>query len=224
MTGFNSGKSGSGTAKYQLYDVLRRFDPRLGVTNDVVKGLNDLGLANFYGGGQTLGFRGVTAKGLAAGLDPHDFEGDFIRNFTGADPNDHSGAMWQYDWYEPPTTTGNSGLSALTSFFTQPAQTTTTAGGGGGESSWLSTLISSLTNSPSTPSNTTTYTAPPSYAPAPDAPPVNYYSEPGPQMLDLSNPQIGQALRVLAMRQPELYQRGEVTDPLMAQLLQLIGV
>jgi len=107
LSGFDYGKLTDPThnsAKYQIGRTLATFNPTSGFNDSVLAALNALGFGQFSGGGDRLSLSGVTAKGLQAGLDPHNFTGDYIKNWTGADPNDHSGAQWQYDAYVDPET------------------------------------------------------------------------------------------------------------------------
>lgn len=87
------------SAKYQIGRTFGYYNPQQGITDDLLKELNALGLANFSGSGQHLSLSGITDKGRQAGLDPYDFSGDFIQGFAnGTNPN----AKWQYDaWQDP---------------------------------------------------------------------------------------------------------------------------
>lgn len=85
--------------KYQFARIARKYNPQQGVQSGMLDELNKLGYGSFYGSGQHLGYRGITDAGRAAGLDPYDFEGDFIQGYQGGqNPN----AMWQYDAWAPP--------------------------------------------------------------------------------------------------------------------------
>lgn len=97
MGGFDSSKLQSkDDAKYDIGRVLSNFDPTQGITPDVLKALNGLGYGNFSGSGDNLQFSGETDKGRQAGLESNFSGGDEISDYTGNDPNDHSGARWQY--------------------------------------------------------------------------------------------------------------------------------
>jgi hypothetical protein len=141
--------------------IFSQYDPRGGVTDPMLQALNALGYASFYGSRDRLGFRNVTSAGRAAGLDPHDFEGDFIKNYTGVDPNDHSGALWQYDWWEQPSQLGalgaavgtpqgfsfppqQSGLEALLPLLTTIVNKPTPAAAPGLDPATLSAILASV--------------------------------------------------------------------------------
>ncbi|HEX6963003.1 MAG TPA: hypothetical protein VF175_14130 [Lacipirellula sp.] len=119
------------TAKYQLGRVFSQFDPSFGVTPQVLAALNALGLATFSGSGDKLGLSDVTRAGQAAGLNAHDFVGDFIRGFH----SDHP--LWGYDAIErpvgtprpaaapsatPPSATPTLDLNALLQVLSRPSQ------------------------------------------------------------------------------------------------------
>lgn len=98
LSGFDQGKFNDQThqsAKYQMGRIFSQYDPRQGVTDPILQALNGLGFADFYGSGQNLGLRRVTSAGQAAGLDPHDFMGDFVQGFHSNTP------LWQYDAWQP---------------------------------------------------------------------------------------------------------------------------
>lgn len=110
--------------KQQFGRIAQGYNPQQGIQSGMLDELNKLGYANFYGQGQHLGYRGVTDAGRGAGLDPHDFQGDYIKDWQGGqNPN----ATWQYDWWTDPTqqaagqTPDLSGLFAQ--LFQQPQQT-----------------------------------------------------------------------------------------------------
>jgi hypothetical protein len=85
------------SAKYEMGRVFQGFDPTQGINGDVLAKLNALGYGNFYGQGERLGLRGVTDVGRGAGLDPYDFEGDFIKDYGPGGAN-----QWQYDYWKDP--------------------------------------------------------------------------------------------------------------------------
>lgn len=160
-------------AKSQIGRTLGQFNPAQGYTDPVLQALNALGLAQFSGSGDRLSLSNVTSKGTAAGLDPHNFNGDFIENWTGADPNDHSGAKWTYDAYTDPATTAAtdpmaSTASLLSSLFAQPTQSAMP------DMSWIGPLIASLTQQPQAPAPA------PAPAPASTAPLMPAQSQPTP--------------------------------------------
>lgn len=78
------------TAKYQMGRALAGFDPRQGLTPEVLAALNSLGFGNFSGSGQKLNLSGLTDKGKAAGLRGDYNNADFIEGFAGGN------GKWQY--------------------------------------------------------------------------------------------------------------------------------
>lgn len=128
LSGFDFGKLNDPnhkTFKYQFGRIARNYNPQQGIQAAMLDELNKLGFANFYGSGQHLGYKGVTAAGRAAGLDPYDFEGDFIQSWSnGQNPN----ATWQYDAYNPnpmpdvpPPQAQQAGFPGLEQWFQQMA-------------------------------------------------------------------------------------------------------
>jgi len=115
------------TAKYQFLRTAQGFDPTKGITPEFLAKLNALGLANFTGSGQKLGYTGITDAGRAAGM-TSDFEGDFIQNWgNGANPD----AQWAWNWAdEGGQQTPAAPLPARTPM-TAPGPMTNTAGAGG---------------------------------------------------------------------------------------------
>jgi hypothetical protein len=101
--------------------VLSQFDPRGGVSDPVLRMLNGLGFGTFYGSGDRLGIKGVTAAGQGQGLDAHDFSGDFIQGYNSSTP------YWTYDAYQDPFTTA-----------AEPPPTTPGGGSDGGASGGIS--------------------------------------------------------------------------------------
>jgi hypothetical protein len=98
LEGFDAGKLNSAhdSPKYQIGRALSQFDPRQGVTPDVLAALNKLGIGEFAGSGDKLS--------IAHG-DPR-FEGvsslDVVRGFK--DPTGTGG--WQYGVEGPPQSGG----------------------------------------------------------------------------------------------------------------------
>lgn len=90
-------------AKSAIGRTLAQFNPSQGFSDAVLNALNGLGYGQFSGHGDQLSLSGITQQGVQAGLDPHDFTGDFITNWTGNNPNDHSGARWTYAAWDPQT-------------------------------------------------------------------------------------------------------------------------
>lgn len=85
LTGYDKEKfdANKDDAKYQIGRTLSGFDPRQGITPEVLAALNALGYGNFSGSGQRLSLKGLTDKGRAANLQG-DYEGaDFIQGFSG---------------------------------------------------------------------------------------------------------------------------------------------
>lgn len=81
-------------AKYDFLRIAQRYDPRRGITPEMLAELNQLGYADFSGSGQHLSLSNIRG----GGIDPHDFSGDFIQNWGGGNnPN----AQWAWDWYDP---------------------------------------------------------------------------------------------------------------------------
>jgi hypothetical protein len=135
--------------------IFSQYDPHGGITDPMLQALNALGYANFYGSKDRLGFRNVTAAGQAAGLDPHDFEGDFIQGFNSPNP------LWNYDWWEQPSQLGalgaavgtpqgfsfppqQSGLEALLPLLTTIVNKPTPAAAPGMDPATLSAILGSL--------------------------------------------------------------------------------
>lgn len=82
--------------KYDYGRAVAGFDPSKGFTPEVLNALNALGYANFSGGGKMLNISGVNQRGIAAGMDPRDFSGDFVDAFDA-----HNGATkWGFDWLD----------------------------------------------------------------------------------------------------------------------------
>lgn len=102
--GFDRGKlndPNKHTFKYDYARTVAPFDPRRGFTSEVLNALNALGYADFYSpGGDKLGIRNVTQRGLQAEMDPRDFFGDFIDAFDAQDPN---ATRWGFDAFTAPT-------------------------------------------------------------------------------------------------------------------------
>lgn len=92
MAGYDEGKftGNKQDAKYQMGRTLAGFDPRKGITPEVLVALNGLGYGEFSGSGQHLSLKGLTDKGRQNKLSG-DYDGaDFIKGFSGGD------GKWQY--------------------------------------------------------------------------------------------------------------------------------
>jgi len=86
------------SAKYDFLRIAQRYNPQQGISDAMLKELNGLGYGTFGGQGQHMTISGITDAGVGAGLDPHDFNGDFIQNYGGGqNPN----AQWAWDWFDP---------------------------------------------------------------------------------------------------------------------------
>lgn len=95
LEGFDSGKLGNAehnTPKYQIARALQNFDPKAGVTPEVLAALNALGIGTFEGQGDKVRVSG--------NMDPR-FEGyttiDLVRGFKGPG----GGQAWQYGAENP---------------------------------------------------------------------------------------------------------------------------
>ena len=95
MEGFDSGKLGNAehnTPKYQIARAIQNFDPKAGVTPEVLAALNALGIGTFEGQGDKVRVSG--------NMDPR-FEGyttiDLVRGFRGPG----GGQAWQYGAENP---------------------------------------------------------------------------------------------------------------------------
>lgn len=205
------------TAKYQIGRTLAQYNPSGGFSDAVLNALNALGLGHFSGQGDQLSLSGVTPQGLQAGLDPHDFTGDFIFNWTGADPNDHSGARWTYDAYADPFTAAATNPQAFT-FPTMPTMPP--------PMDWAS-FFAGMGN----------FAQPTQQAPAPTPAPNNVAVPRGtPQMPAFTGGYVqpgygssaaggvGSATQTLASTLPQLMNDPRyANDPLIRQLVSLIG-
>lgn len=97
-------------AKYDFLRTAQGFDPTKGITSELVDRINALGYGTFSGSGQHGSWSNITDAGRAAGLDPHDFSGDFIQNYgEGKNPD----AQWAWDWYDPNPQGGSGGFATL---------------------------------------------------------------------------------------------------------------
>lgn len=76
--GFDRSKLDSGSEKYKLADVFRRFDPKGGITPDLLAALNALNIGDFSGSGDRLSV--ANARNGARWLSG---TGDVIQNYTG---------------------------------------------------------------------------------------------------------------------------------------------
>lgn len=85
LMGYDKGKfdANKDDAKYQMGRVLSQFDPRQGITPDVLAALNGLGYGNFSGTGQNLSLSGLTDKGRQANLQGDYNKADFIGGYSG---------------------------------------------------------------------------------------------------------------------------------------------
>jgi hypothetical protein len=83
MTGYDQGKwdANKQDAKYQIGRTLAQFDPRQGVTPEVLAGLNGLGYGTFSGQGDKLNLTGLTDKGRQNKLSGDYSGADFIQGF-----------------------------------------------------------------------------------------------------------------------------------------------
>ena len=83
LSGYDEGKfnANKNDAKYQMGGVLSGFDPRQGVTPEVLAGLNKLGYGTFSGQGDKLSLSGLTDAGRAANLQGDYKDADFIGGF-----------------------------------------------------------------------------------------------------------------------------------------------
>lgn len=113
LMGYDAGKfndPNKQSAKYQIGRTLSGFDPRQGVTADVLNALNGLGLGTFTGSGDKLSLSGLTDKGKGAGLVGDYQNADFIGGFKGGN------GKWTYadPAYEAanPTPDGGGGMAA----------------------------------------------------------------------------------------------------------------
>lgn len=207
------------TAKYQLGRTFAQFDPHGGVNDAVLGALNKLGFGTYYGSGDQLGIRGVTAAGRAAGLDSHDFSGDFIQGFHSNNP------LWGYDaWQDPYTTAaGSPSVDPFAGLFSgaapAPAQ----------DMSWIADLIKSFAPHPT---DTPVQSDP---GPSPVSPPLVInapgasYSQPSPTFsggyVQPGFGSAGDATSVLSMALPRLLSDpNAMNSPLMRQLLSQLGV
>jgi hypothetical protein len=216
--GYDRGKLGDAshnTAKYLMGRTFAQYDPRQGITGDVLSGLNALGFGKFGGSGQHLSISGITDFGRSAGLDPYDFTGDFIRGWgdgQGANP------LWGYDAWSNPVSAPSGSIDSLLSMFQPQPQ----AGGNGLlGADQLAALLKTLQV------NQTPVSAPPITVSLPDQPPAPVAISPdmAPALVSgMDSPGVSQALRVMAMRYPQLLQRPEM-DPnsLQAEIMRLIG-
>lgn len=83
LTGYDEGKfnANKNDAKYQMGGVLSQFDPRQGLTPDVISALNGLGYGTFSGQGDKLSLAGLTDKGRQANLQGDYKDADFNVGF-----------------------------------------------------------------------------------------------------------------------------------------------
>lgn len=94
------------TGKYQIGRALSAFDPKLGITPEVLTALNALGYGSFSGSGQRLSLKGLTDAGRAAKIEQDFSDQDWIKSFAGGtNPN----AKWQDAWGLPETASPNTG-------------------------------------------------------------------------------------------------------------------
>jgi hypothetical protein len=219
LSGYDTNKLNDPThtsAKYQIGRTFGYYNPQQGITSDLLKELNALGLANFGGSGQHLSLSGITDKGRQAGLDPYDFSGDFIQSWAGGtNPN----AKWQYDAWSNPSAGGSSIDNLLSSFMptAQPQQ----QGNGFISPEQLASLLQTL--------------QPP---PAPSAPPMTFTLPEREQtqspvsrdftpslVSGMGSPEVGKALQVMAMKYPGVLTGQPAHDPnsLVAEIMRLIG-
>jgi hypothetical protein len=219
LNGYDYGKLTDPThnsAKYQIGRTLATFNPTSGFNDSVLAALNALGFGQFSGSGDHLSLSGVTGKGMQAGLDPHNFTGDFIQNWTGADPNDHSGARWTYDAYADPETAtatapGSASASPDLSWITQllgqqNAPAPMPAPAPAQDLSWLGPLLAQFTQASSQPTQQPNFTG-------------GYVSMPTP-----GNGAVGSATQNMALQLSHLLQNPQyANDPLIRQLLSTIG-
>jgi hypothetical protein len=227
LMGYDYGKLNDPThmsAKYQIGRTLARFDPTKGLTPDALLALNALGLGTFSGAGDRLSLTGVTDAGRSAGLDPRDFTGDFIQNWTGANPNDHSGARWTYDAYaDPETTAATDPFAAAAAMLGNGLSASASSPP---DMSWITELIRNLTPAQQTPAATIPAAAPaatvPVVAPQPSAsqPTPTFgggYVTPG--YGAMGNATQSMALQLSAMLRDPQY----ANDPMVRRLLATIG-
>jgi hypothetical protein len=207
LTGYDQGKFNSNKqdAKYQIGRTLSLFDPHAGVNDAVLKALNALGYGSFYGSGDQLGIHGVTDAGRSAGLDPHDFSGDFIAGFH----SDHP--LWGYDAYADPETATATAPGADMSWLTQllgqqTAAPQMPAPAPAQDLSWLGPLLAQFTQASSQPTQQPNFTG-------------GYVSMPTP-----GNGAVGSATQNMALQLSHLLQNPQyANDPLIRQLLSTIG-
>lgn len=85
LAGYNEDKfnANKDDAKYQMGGVLSGFDPRQGITPDVLAALNKLGYGNFSGQGDKLSLSGLTDAGRKANLTGDYKDADFVQGLHG---------------------------------------------------------------------------------------------------------------------------------------------
>lgn len=208
------------SAKYQIGRTLSQFDPHGGVSDPVLQALNALGFGTFYGEGQNLGLKGVTSKGHDAGLDTHDYYGDFIRSFHGDNP------LWGYAAYADPFSAAASAPAPTDPYagfdggfaetpdptfqfsfpVTMPQQD---SGGSAMNQQMLDTLAQITANAQSTQQAA----MPVSTGPRAEAPPL---------MLSPDGNALRRAMQVLAMT-PSRGDRPTSDDPFMRWLMTILG-
>jgi hypothetical protein len=215
LSGYDPGKlldpnNGSyAHAKYAIGRTLSQFDPHGGFSPEVLAALNALGYGMFSGSGDALSLNGITTAGQAAGLDPHNFTGDFIQGFH----SDHP--VWTYDAYADPATAaapppagGTPGAPGATS--------------GADSFSALMAMLAGLTRQPAA-------ATPPPAAPAPPPatsgppPPTNApsfsggYTTPG-------YGSVGNATQSMALRLSQILSDPRyANDPFVQQILRMVG-
>jgi hypothetical protein len=83
LGGYDEGKFNANKqdAKYQMGRTFAQFDPRQGITPDVLKALNGLGYGTFSGSGDKLSLSGLTDTGRQNGLVGDYKDADFIGGF-----------------------------------------------------------------------------------------------------------------------------------------------
>lgn len=221
--GFDFGKLSDPNKHSFKYDYARTvsaFDPRKGFTGDVLSALNGLGYADFYSpGGDKLGIRNVTSKGVAAGMDPRDFLGDFINAFDAQ----NDATKWGFDWFDD-ATTASGGNGFPSSIPVDNPDPRVFSGPGGGDMSWLTDLLKSF----ATPNTPAPPAAPPIVMNMPGAQPAAQYSQPSPTFgggyvqpaYQPSGNTEADATSLLAMALPRLLQDPAfANDPLVRRLM-----
>lgn len=220
LSGYDTSKLQDPThtsAKYQIGRTLARFNPSGGFADPVIAALNALGLGHFAGSGDRLSLTGVTNAGRQAGLDTHDFQGDFIQNWTGTDPTDHSGARWTYDAYQDPATVAAADpFAAMMQSFSAPSATSAPP-----DLSWLGPLMTSFAQT-SQPQAPIVIPMPQSQSGTPNPTFQGGYVQPG--FADSSRYPVVDATNLLSLALPKLMQTPNASnDPLIQQILRLIG-